>query len=125
VQVRAADGRFQHANQHIVAADLWDGNILEPQTRLGSGFDNRLHRRLHDSKLGEAANRGKIFAIAAEFQLFLLTHDQRFWQNVSLRKSPNSWTWILRGRRPAGAGLRADEGGFTDGKKGQRKEINL
>ena len=62
VQVRATDRCFQHTDQHIVTADLWNGHLFEPQTWLGSGFDNRLHRRLHDSKLGESEKRGKIFA---------------------------------------------------------------
>ena len=30
VHVRAADRCFQHADQHIVAADIWNGNFLEP-----------------------------------------------------------------------------------------------
>jgi hypothetical protein len=30
VQVRAADGRFQNADQHIVTAELWNGNLFEP-----------------------------------------------------------------------------------------------
>ncbi len=30
VHVRAADGCFQHADQHIVAADFWNGNFFEP-----------------------------------------------------------------------------------------------
>jgi len=30
VQVGAADGCFQHANQHVVAANFWNRNFLEP-----------------------------------------------------------------------------------------------
>src|SRR5437870_6573723 len=45
VHVRATDGCFQHANQHIVAADLWNRNLFEPKTGLCFRFDNRLHRR--------------------------------------------------------------------------------
>ena len=50
VQVRATDRCFQHSNQHVVAADFWNRNVLEPETRLRFGFDNRLHRLLHDRK---------------------------------------------------------------------------
>src|SRR5262249_22068266 len=62
VHVRAADGCFQDADEHIIAANIWNRNLLEPETRLRFGFDNRLHHRLHDSKLGEAWQREKIFA---------------------------------------------------------------
>ena len=34
VHVRATDRRLQHADQHVIAADFWNRNILEPQTRL-------------------------------------------------------------------------------------------
>src|SRR5215467_2330649 len=62
VHVRAADGCFQDADEHIIAANVWNRNLLEPETRLCFGFDNRLHHRLHESKLGEARAREKIFA---------------------------------------------------------------
>jgi hypothetical protein len=106
VHVRAADGCFQDADLRIVTADLWNGNLLEPQTGLGSGFDNRLHGGLHNSKLGESGKREKIFASAeaASFCIkghgialdlpkdaagvrFFLTRDQCFWQNGARRKA--------------------------------------
>jgi hypothetical protein len=67
VHVRATDGCFQDANQHVVAAYFWNRNIFEPKTGLRFRFDNRLHRRLHDSKLGESTRRGKSFASANAF----------------------------------------------------------
>ena len=48
-----ADRRLQHANQHVVAANFWNGNILEPQTRFAFGLHNGLHHTLHDTTLGQ------------------------------------------------------------------------
>src|SRR5580765_3230543 len=55
VHVGTADRRLQHPNQHVVVADFWNKNILEPKTGLCFGFDNRLHR-LHYRK----ARRSKL-----------------------------------------------------------------
>src|SRR4030095_2305383 len=51
------------------------------------------------------------------FLASLVDTESVFLAKPSRRKSANGWTWILTGRRRAGAGLRADEGGFTDGKR--------
>jgi hypothetical protein len=64
VHVSAADRRLQHSDQHVVTASFWNRNILKPEARLGFRLHNCLHRRLHDSKLGETGKRGKIFASA-------------------------------------------------------------
>ena len=34
VHVGTADRRLQHADQHVIAANFWNRNFLEPQTRL-------------------------------------------------------------------------------------------
>ena len=57
VHVGSADGCFQHANQHIVAADFWNRNIFEPETRLTFSLHNRLHQFLHEQKLGESGTQ--------------------------------------------------------------------
>ena len=44
VHVGTADRCLQDPDQHVIAADFWNRNILEPKTRLGFGFHNRLHR---------------------------------------------------------------------------------
>ena len=64
VHVGPADRRFQDANQHVVAADFWNRNFLQPEPRLGFGFHDRFHRLLHERKLGESGKREKIFASA-------------------------------------------------------------
>ena len=64
VHVCTTDRRLQHPDQHVIAANFWNRNILEPKTGLCFCFDYRLHRRLHDSKLGEAEKREKVFARA-------------------------------------------------------------
>ena len=38
VHVGTADRRLQHPDQHVIAADLWNRNILEPETRLALAF---------------------------------------------------------------------------------------
>jgi hypothetical protein len=53
VHVRATDGCLQDADEHIIAADFWNRNLLEPKTWFRFGFDNRVHR-LHDRKLGQS-----------------------------------------------------------------------
>jgi hypothetical protein len=62
VHVRATDGCLQDADEHIITADYGNRNLLEPETRLRFGFDNRFHRPLHDGKVFKSAERGKIFA---------------------------------------------------------------
>src|SRR4029453_11969018 len=62
VHVRATDGCLQDADEHIIAADCRNRNLLEPETWFRFGFDNRLHRHLHDRKVCKSAERGKIFA---------------------------------------------------------------
>ncbi len=47
VHVRAADGVLEHADEHVVHADLGAGDFFEPQAGLGAAFDEGLHR-LHD-----------------------------------------------------------------------------
>src|SRR4030095_3762623 len=43
VQIRAADRGFQHSDEHIIAANLWNRNVLQPQTWLAPGFHNGHH----------------------------------------------------------------------------------
>src|SRR4029077_16812220 len=40
VNVGAADGSFQHTDQHIVAGNFWHRNFLEPKTGLWFGLHN-------------------------------------------------------------------------------------
>ena len=64
VHVRPADRSLQHTNQHVVAANFWNGNVLEPQTRLGSRLYHGLHHFLHNGKLCQSAKQERIFATA-------------------------------------------------------------
>src|SRR4030095_6482299 len=41
VHVGTTDRRFQHPNQHIVAANFRDWDVLQPQTWLAFGLHNR------------------------------------------------------------------------------------
>ena len=50
--VRSADRRLQNANEHVVVANFGNRNFLEPKTRLGFALHDRLHRFLHELKLG-------------------------------------------------------------------------
>src|SRR5439155_13935203 len=43
VEVGAADSGAMHANEHVVDADRWLGNILQPQARFGFAFDQCFH----------------------------------------------------------------------------------
>ena len=51
VNIGAADRSFQNANAHVVTADLRDGNFFEPQSGLGPGLHDGLHRFLHTMML--------------------------------------------------------------------------
>ena len=51
MHVGSADRCFQDADQHVVAANVWDRHLLQPQPRLGLGLDDGLHRFLHEWKL--------------------------------------------------------------------------
>src|SRR4029077_15322074 len=62
VHVGPADRRFTYANEHVVALDFWNGNALEPQTRLGSRLHHRLHHFLHNGNLCQSAKQERIFA---------------------------------------------------------------
>src|SRR5256886_7435863 len=53
VHVSATDRCFQHADEHVVAADFWNWNFLEPETGLGFGFHNGLHCLQHEWKLSK------------------------------------------------------------------------
>src|SRR5436190_2514096 len=64
VQVRATNRCLQDADEHVIAADFWNRNLLEPETRVRFCFDNRFHRPLHDRKVCKSAEGGKIFASA-------------------------------------------------------------
>jgi len=57
MDVSPADRGFNHANEHIVAGDLRDGNFFQPKTGLGFAFHDGLHRFLHDKKVGESAEQ--------------------------------------------------------------------
>ena len=57
VHVGAADRRLQHPDQHVIAANFWNRNVLQPQTRLAFGLHNRLHHFLHEEKLGESGTQ--------------------------------------------------------------------
>ncbi len=48
MHVGTADRRFQYPDQHVVAANLWNRNALQPQPRLALGLHNRLHHFLHE-----------------------------------------------------------------------------
>src|SRR5262245_51056263 len=62
VHVGAAYRRLQNPDQHVIAADVWNRNILQPETWLCFRFDNRLHHFLHAEKLGESRKTRNIFA---------------------------------------------------------------
>src|SRR5207237_6679333 len=66
VHVGPADGGFQHADKHVIAADFWNRNFLEPETRLGFGLHNGLHHFLHNRKLGQSGKQEKSFASGRE-----------------------------------------------------------
>jgi hypothetical protein len=51
--VRAADGRFEDANEDVIARNLGDRDLLKPQSGLGFRLYHRLHRFLHEPKLSE------------------------------------------------------------------------
>jgi hypothetical protein len=51
VNIGAADRSFQNANEHVVTADLRNGNFFEPQSGLGPGLHDGLHRFLHTMML--------------------------------------------------------------------------
>ena len=48
--VRPADGRFEDADEDVVARNFGNGNLLEPQTGLGFRLHDGLHRFLHEPK---------------------------------------------------------------------------
>src|SRR5439155_13469810 len=52
VHVCSTDRCFQHSDEHIVAADFWNRNFLEPKAWLRFGLHNGLHHFLHNGKLG-------------------------------------------------------------------------
>ena len=52
VDVGAADGRLQDANEDIICACFRNRDFLEPQAGLGFSLHDGLHRFLHDKKLG-------------------------------------------------------------------------
>ena len=141
VHVRAADGRFQNADQHIVPADFWNGNLFEPQTRLGPCFDNRFHRRLHDNKTRRSGKGRKDFCERRGSPLCIKGRDivldlpkttagVPFFLDITsafLAKPKQINKWLDMDSMEAdsaGAGLPAHRGAFTDGqnKKGQREE---
>ena len=66
VHVRSTDRCFQHSDEHIVAAGLWNRNFLEPETRLRFGLYNGLHHFLHNGKLGQSGKQRKSFASGTE-----------------------------------------------------------
>ena len=39
VHVRPADTRTENTDKHVVDADRWLGDVLEPQARMSMGFD--------------------------------------------------------------------------------------
>src|SRR5262249_57762126 len=43
VHVGPADRRFKYADEHVVAANCWNGNVLEPQTWLSPRLYDSLH----------------------------------------------------------------------------------
>jgi hypothetical protein len=51
--VGPADGGFQDADEDVVTGNFGNGNLLEPQSRLGFRLYHRLHRFLHEPKLSE------------------------------------------------------------------------
>ncbi len=65
VHVGPADRRFTYADEHVVPANFWNGNVLEPQTRLGSRLYHGLHYFLHNGKLCQSAKQERIFATQA------------------------------------------------------------
>jgi hypothetical protein len=66
VHVGSTDGCFQDADEHIVAANFWNGNFLEPKARLRFCLHNGLHHFLHNGKLGQSGKQQKSFATGAK-----------------------------------------------------------
>src|SRR5882757_4996725 len=62
MHVRATDRCLQDADEHIIAADCRNRNILEPKARLGFRLHNGLHHFLHGTTLGQSAKQEKSFA---------------------------------------------------------------
>src|SRR5215471_8954142 len=57
VHIGTADRRFQHPDQHVIAASFWNRNVLQPETRLAFGLHDRLHHFLHEQKLSESGTQ--------------------------------------------------------------------
>src|SRR6266496_3415479 len=93
VHVGPTDGSFQNPDEHLVAANFWDRNFLEPETGLGFGLHNGLHHFLHNGKLGQSGIQEKSFASGREF------HSHSLVDPAFSRLSP-CWNW--RGLRCPG-----------------------
>ena len=50
--VGSADGCFNDADKHFVAADFGNGDFFEPESRLGPALHDGFHRFLHAIRLG-------------------------------------------------------------------------
>src|SRR4029077_6097843 len=51
VNVSAADGSFQHPDEHVITVHFRNRNFLEPQPGLRLGLHNGLHHLLHWERL--------------------------------------------------------------------------
>ena len=67
VHVGPADRCFTYADEHVVTANFWNGNVFEPQTRLGSRLYHGLHHFLHNGKVCQSAKQERIFATERAF----------------------------------------------------------
>ena len=59
VDVSPADGCLHHADEQIICAGFGNGNLLEPQPRLGPAFHDCLHRFLHKKEIRRIMKAGK------------------------------------------------------------------
>src|SRR4030095_11256753 len=57
VHIGSTDRRFQDANEHVIATDFRNRNVLKPQCRLGLGFHDGFHHLLHEGKLSESTTQ--------------------------------------------------------------------
>src|SRR6266480_6472175 len=54
MHISSTDRCFQNTDEHLVAANSWNGNLFKPETGLRLRLYNGLHHLLHDRKLSQS-----------------------------------------------------------------------
>src|SRR5580700_7163287 len=57
MNIGPADRGLEHADEHVVIANFWNGNFFEPKPELGFALHHRLHLLLHEGKLDETGKQ--------------------------------------------------------------------